>query len=222
MSSICTTNINTFLKYKGRDAARKNYNNFIPNGFDNDNEINKKLEEISEIKEKLNVINEKLINIDQEVLNMKIANITKQVSKFQEPDLDLKSPLNRLYILLLRIPFDIVVEHVNLSDRFGIDTTSFDLILKDIDVFEIFIWKLELLIDNLDFDEAIEYILRHSINANLVMNNENMEEWKPLFQPKNKVAMFLSIMIKFGYEDENGEVISMRKPIGKYYNLVTF
>lgn len=216
MSSICTTNIKTFLKYKGRDAARKTYNiNMIFN------DINKKIIEITEIKEKINFINEKLINIDEEVLNEKIENITKQVSKIQEPTVDLKSPLNRLYILLLRIPFDIVVEHVNLSDKFGIDTTSFDLILKNIDVFEIFIWKLELLIDDLDYDEAIDYILRHSINTNLVMDKENMDEWKPLFQPKNKVAMFLSIMIKFGYEDENGEIISMRKPIGKYYNLFT-
>lgn len=216
MSSICSTNINTFLKYKGRDAARQNYNN---NSIYN--QINKKLVEITEIKEKINVINEKLINIDQEVLNDKIASITKQVSKFQEPTVDMKSPLNRMYILLLRIPFDIVVEHVNLSDRFGIDTTSFDLILKDIDTFELFIWKLEMLINELDYDEAIDYILRHSINANLVMNKENMDEWKPLFQPKNKVAMFLSIMIKFGYEDEDGDIISMRKPIGKYYNLMT-
>jgi hypothetical protein len=216
MSSICTTNINTFLKYKGRDAARKTYNNNMIY-----NDINKKIIEITEIKEKINVINEKLINIDHEVLNDKIENITKQVSKLQEPTVDLKSPLNRMYILLLRIPFDIVVEHVNLSDRFGIDTTSFDLILKDLDIFEIFIWKLELLIDDLDYDEAIDYILRHSVNANLVMDKENMDEWKPLFQPKNKVAMFLSIMIKFGYEDENGEIISMRKPIGKYYNLMT-
>lgn len=213
MASITNSNISTFLKYKGRDAARKNYNNY---------EINIKKKEITEIKEKLNIINEKLINIDQEVINKKIADITKHVSKIQELDIDLKSPLNRLYILLLRIPFDIVVEHVNLSDRFGIDTTSFDLILKDIDVFEVFIWKLESLIDNLDHDEAIDYVLRHSVNANLVMDNENMDEWKPLFQPKNKLAMFLSIMIKFGYEDEDGEIISMRKPIGKYYNLVTF
>ena len=216
MSSICTTNINTFLKYKGRDAARKNHNN---NSIYND--INKKIIEITEIKEKINVINEKLINIDHEVLNDKIENITKQVSKLQEPTVDLKSPLNRMYILLLRIPFDIVVEHVNLSDRFGIDTTSFDLILKDLDTFELFIWKLEMVIDELHYDEAIAYILRHSVNTNLVMNKENMDEWKPLFQPKNKVAMFLSIMVKFGYEDENGEIISMRKPIGKYYNLIT-
>jgi hypothetical protein len=216
MSSICTTNINTFLKYKGRDAARQNYNN---NSIYND--ISKKLVEITEIKEKINVINEKLINIDHQVLNDKIENITKQVSKLQEPTVDLKSPLNRMYILLLRIPFDIVVEHVNLSDRFGIDTTSFDLILKDLDTFELFIWKLEMVIDELHYDEAIAYILRHSVNTNLVMDKENMDEWKPLFQPKNKVAMFLSIMVNFGYEDENGEIISMRKPIGKYYNLIT-
>ena len=208
------TNISTFLKYKGRDAARNN--NFIYI------KINKQIDEINEIKEKLNIINEKITDINLQVINDKIANINKEVSKYPEPEIDLKSPLNRMYILLLRIPFDIVVEHVNLSDRFGIDTTSFDLILKDLDIFEIFIWKLELLIDDLDYDEAIDYILRHSINANLVMDKENMDEWKPLFQPKNKVAMFLSIMIKFGYENENGEVISMRKPIGKYYNLVTF
>lgn len=206
------TNISTFLKYKGRDAARTN--NFIYT------KINKKLDEISEIKEKIDIINEKIININQKVINEKI-NAIQYDSKYQEPELDLKSPLNRMYILLLRIPFDIVVEHVNLSDRFGIDTTSFDLILKDLEIFEIFIWKLELLIDNLDYDEAIDYILRHSINANLVMDKENMDEWKPLFQPKNKIAMFLSIMIKFGYEDEDGEIISMRKPIGKYYNLMT-
>lgn len=214
MSTMSTSsNINTFLKYKGRDAARKT-KNFVITCKD---VITPKKDEITELKDKITEITEKIININQKVINNKIEDINNQLST----KIDMNNPLNKMYILLLRIPFDIMVEHVNLSDRFGIDTTSFDLILKDSDSFEIFIWKLETLIDDLDFDEAIDFILRHSINANLVMDNENMDNWKPLFQPKSKYAMFLSIMIKFGYEDENNEIIYLRKPIGKYYNLIS-